>query len=135
METTQVVHLRYPGRMPTTKQVSLRKRSKETKENREREEQRINRLWKDGLERINRNRCWLVGRRYDGTKGEAGMAFESHQKAAISIKNGWTKAEITPYETTVKDKDGNLTKVKVEIDDGCRPETTVEGLSKLKPAF
>ena len=63
------------------------------------------------------------------------MAFESHQKAAISIKNGWTKAEITPYETTVKDKDGNLTKVKVEIDDGCRPETTVEGLSKLKPAF
>jgi len=51
------------------------------------------------------------------------------------LKNGWTKAEITPYETTVKDEKGNLTKVKVEIDDGCRPETTIEGLSKLKPAF
>jgi acetyl-CoA acyltransferase 1 len=63
------------------------------------------------------------------------MAFESHQKAAVSLKNGWTKAEITPYETFVKDKDGNATKVKVDIDDGCRPETTVEGLSKLKPAF
>ena len=95
METTHVVHLRYPGRMPTTKLVSLRKRSKETKENREREEQRINRLWKDGLERINRNRCWLVGRRYDGTKGEAGMAFESHQFFNLS-----TLASSLPPTTT-----------------------------------
>ena len=35
----------------------------------------------------------------------------------------------------LKDKDGKETKVKVDKDDGCRPETTVEGLGKLKPAF
>lgn len=63
------------------------------------------------------------------------MAFESHQKAAIAQKNGWSKAEITPYETIVKDKDGNGKKVVVDQDDGVRPETTVDGLSKLKPAF
>jgi acetyl-CoA acetyltransferase len=35
------------------------------------------------------------------------MAFESHQKAANSQKQGWSQREITPYTTTVKDKDGN----------------------------
>jgi acetyl-CoA acyltransferase 1 len=49
------------------------------------------------------------------------MAFESHQKAAISLKNGWSKSEITPYTTTVKDKDGELKEVLVDNDDGCRP--------------
>ena len=63
------------------------------------------------------------------------MAFESHQKAANSLKNGWSQSEITPYKTTVKDKDGNLKEVLVDKDDGCRPETTVAGLGKLKPAF
>jgi acetyl-CoA acyltransferase 1 len=63
------------------------------------------------------------------------MAFESHQKAAISLKNGWSKSEITPYKTTIKTKDGELKEILVADDDGCRPTTTVEGLSKLKPAF
>ena len=35
----------------------------------------------------------------------------------------------------MKDKDGNATSVLVDMDDGCRPQTTFEGLSKLKPAF
>jgi len=63
------------------------------------------------------------------------MAFESHQKAAHSQKNGWSKDEITVYETTVTDKDGNEKKVLVDKDCGIRPETTMEGLAKLKPAF
>jgi acetyl-CoA acyltransferase 1 len=48
---------------------------------------------------------------------------------------GWSKEEITPYETTIKDKNGNEKKVMVTMDDGVRPETTVESLGKLKPAF
>lgn len=63
------------------------------------------------------------------------MAFESHQKAAHAQKNGWSKDEITVYETTVTDKDGNEKKVLVDRDCGVRPETTMEGLAKLKPAF
>jgi acetyl-CoA acyltransferase 1 len=35
----------------------------------------------------------------------------------------------------VKDKDGNGKKVLVDMDDGVRADTTIEGLSKLKPAF
>jgi len=63
------------------------------------------------------------------------MAVESHKKAAHCQKMGWSKEEITPYETTVLDKDGNSKKIMVEMDDGVRPQTTLEGLAKLKPAF
>lgn len=63
------------------------------------------------------------------------MAFESHKKAAHAQKMGWSQKEITPYETTVTDKEGNEKKVMVDRDDGVRPQTTVEGLAKLKPAF
>jgi len=42
---------------------------------------------------------------------------------------------VTPYKTTIKDKDGKETEVLVNIDDGVREGTTAEGLSKLKPAF
>lgn len=41
------------------------------------------------------------------------MAYNSHMKAAHANKMGWSQKEITPYETTVKDKDGNETKVLV----------------------
>jgi acetyl-CoA acyltransferase 1 len=45
------------------------------------------------------------------------------------------QAEITPYETVTKDKDGKEVKVIVDKDDGVRADTTLEGLAKLKPAF
>ena len=48
---------------------------------------------------------------------------------------GWSKEEITPYKTTMLDKDGNSKEIMVEMDDGVRPQTTLEGLAKLKPAF
>lgn len=63
------------------------------------------------------------------------LAFESHMKAAHAQKEGWSQKEITPYTTTVKDKDGNEKKVVIDQDDGVRANTTVEGLAKLKPAF
>lgn len=63
------------------------------------------------------------------------LAVDSHKKAAIAQKNGWFKGEITPYKTTVKDKEGNAKEVLVDRDDGIRETTTLEGLGKLKPAF
>lgn len=55
-----------------------------------------------------------------------GFALRSHQKAAKAAKAGNFKDEIIPIETP----DG------VVREDGCiRPETTLEGLGGLKPAF
>ena len=34
------------------------------------------------------------------------MAAESHAKAVKAFKSGLSQKEITPYTTTVKDKDG-----------------------------
>jgi len=49
------------------------------------------------------------------------MAYESHMKAAHANKMGWSQAEITPYKTIVKDKEGEETEVTVDRDDGVRP--------------
>lgn len=77
-----------------------------------------------------------VAKEFGVTRAEQDqLAVESHQKAAHSNKMGWSQAEITPYETIVKDKDGNQKKVMVDRDDGIRAETTTAGLGKLKPAF
>ncbi|KAI7862448.1 Thiolase, N-terminal domain-containing protein [Spinellus fusiger] len=59
----------------------------------------------------------------------------SHVKAALAQKNNLFSEEIVPVKTTVLDKDGNEHTVVVDRDEGVRPETTPESLSKLKPAF
>lgn len=61
------------------------------------------------------------------------LAVDSHKKAAAAA--ALLKSEITPYKTTVTDKEGNSKTVTVDSDDGVRPKTTLEGLAKLKPAF
>ena len=43
--------------------------------------------------------------------------------------------EITPYKTTIKDKNGEEKEVIIDKDDGIREDTTLESLAKLKPAF
>lgn len=63
------------------------------------------------------------------------LAALSHARAAAAQKNGLFDEEIIPVTTTVTDKDGKEIKVTVTKDDGIRPETTLETLSKLKPAF
>jgi acetyl-CoA acyltransferase 1 len=63
------------------------------------------------------------------------MAVESHRKAAAAQAAGLLQAEITPYQTIIKNKDGEETKVTVDKDDGIRANTTAAGLAKLKPAF
>ncbi|MFD3411009.1 acetyl-CoA C-acetyltransferase [Streptomyces cyaneofuscatus] len=55
----------------------------------------------------------------------------SHQRAAAAQKNGIFEAEITPVE--IPQRKGEP--VVFAKDEGIRPETTVESLGKLRPAF
>ena len=62
----------------------------------------------------------------------------SHQKAAAAIDNGLFKDGIVPIEVVEKLYDNGKVKEKkfvVSEDEGVRRDTTLEGLSKLKPVF
>jgi acetyl-CoA acyltransferase len=59
------------------------------------------------------------------------FAFDSHRKAAEATKKGKFKSEIIP--TLGHDEDG--VPFMVDYDEVIRPETTVEGLSQLRPVF
>ncbi|MBW4564745.1 MAG: thiolase family protein [Mojavia pulchra JT2-VF2] len=58
------------------------------------------------------------------------VALYSQQRAAIATEKGWFESEIVPIEIT--DKKGTRL---LAQDEGIRPETTLESLAKLKPAF
>ena len=58
-------------------------------------------------------------------------AAESHRRAAAATDAGWFREEIVPV--TLPQKKGEA--IVVGSDEPIRPDTTVEGLSKLKPAF
>lgn len=78
-----------------------------------------------------------VAAKYNVTREEQDkLAVQSHQRAAAAIKSGRFKDEIIPVTVKVKDpKTGVEKEIVADTDDGCRPETTYEGLSKLQPAF
>lgn len=83
----------------------------------------------------------LVAARY-GVSREAqdAYALQSQQRTAQAQANGRLDAEIVPLETTmlVSDKATRETSSKTVTlakDEGNRPETTLEGLSSLKPVF
>ncbi|MFE2143191.1 acetyl-CoA C-acetyltransferase [Streptomyces sp. NPDC059456] len=59
------------------------------------------------------------------------FAAASHQRAAAAQKNGVFEAEITPVEIPQRKGDPVI----FSQDEGIRPETTVESLGKLRPAF
>ncbi len=59
------------------------------------------------------------------------FSLRSHQKAVAAIESGVFKEEIV--RVTAVQADGS-TKM-VEIDEGPRPDTSIEGLAKLKPSF
>ncbi|WP_030153804.1 acetyl-CoA C-acetyltransferase [Streptomyces sp. NRRL S-244] len=59
------------------------------------------------------------------------FAAASHQRAAAAQKNGVFEAEITPVEIPQRKGEPVL----FSQDEGIRPETTVESLGKLRPAF
>uniref|UniRef100_A0A8C9M7D3 Acetyl-CoA acyltransferase 1 n=1 Tax=Panthera tigris altaica TaxID=74533 RepID=A0A8C9M7D3_PANTA len=63
------------------------------------------------------------------------FALASQQKAARAQSKGCFRAEIVPVTTTVHDDKGTERSITVAQDEGIRPNTTMEGLAKLKPAF
>jgi acetyl-CoA C-acetyltransferase len=66
-----------------------------------------------------------------GRPAQDEFGARSHQRAAAARKNGVFDAEIVPVE--VPQRKGNP--VLVTADEGIRPDTTAEGLAKLRPAF
>ena len=58
------------------------------------------------------------------------LAVESHRRAGIAIAEGRFKAQIVPI--TKKTRKGDVV---FDTDEHCKPETTMESLAKLKPAF
>ncbi|MEL6342793.1 MAG: thiolase family protein [Myxococcota bacterium] len=62
------------------------------------------------------------------------FALRSHQRAAAAIDAGKFTDEIVPVETRVY-KDGQWHDVTIDIDDGVRRDTSMEGLARLRPVF
>lgn len=58
------------------------------------------------------------------------IAALSHQRAATATEKGWFNGEIAPIE--IKSKKGSTI---IDKDEGVRPDSTPEGLGKLRPAF
>ena len=78
---------------------------------------------------------WKISR-----EDQDAFALASHQKAIAAIAAGEFRDEISPYEVMSHQPDlaGNtiqLRKLLVENDEGPRPETTLEGLAKLRTVF
>jgi len=67
------------------------------------------------------------------------FALSSHQKAATAIKEGRFKEQIVPLkivDRSVGPDNKIVEKEKTfEVDEGVRPDTTLEALSRLRPAF
>ncbi|MBK9361012.1 MAG: acetyl-CoA C-acyltransferase [Rubrivivax sp.] len=78
---------------------------------------------------------WKVSR-----EAQDAFALQSHQRALAAIAAGEFKDEITPVTVTERSPDlaGGGVKVTartVDIDEGPRPDTSLEGLGKLRPVF
>ncbi|QSQ24450.1 thiolase family protein [Pyxidicoccus parkwayensis] len=77
-----------------------------------------------------------IASRYGVTREDADkFAYESQRRAATAREQGRFKDEIVPVTTTFFDEEGNAKTVTVTNDTILRPDTTLEGLAKLKPAF
>ena len=78
---------------------------------------------------------WKISR-----EDQDAFALASHQKAIAAIQRGEFKDEITPYEvrSRIPDIAGNTIRLKqamIDTDEGPRPDSSIEGLAKLKPVF
>ena len=73
----------------------------------------------------------IVADRFNVTREDADqLSYESHIKAAKATKSGAFKDEILPVKIKQKKEE-----IVFDTDEGIREDTTVEVLSKLKPAF
>lgn len=80
-----------------------------------------------------------VARRYDISRRQQDeFAYQSQMKAAKARQEGrFTEIVPTPATKYVPGPDGTMKRETFvqDFDDGIRPETTIEGLSKLRPVF
>lgn len=77
-----------------------------------------------------------VAKRFNVSRDEQDkFALESQQKAARAQREGWFDDEIVPVATKVRDMSGVEHDVEISKDEGIRGNTTLQGLTKLKPAF
>ena len=81
-----------------------------------------------------------VAREYDVTREEAdAFSYRSHRRALAAIEEGRLKDDgIVPLEVEVREAGNGEVKERrftFDTDEGPRPDTTPEGLAKLKPVF
>lgn len=81
-----------------------------------------------------------VAEKYGITREEQdAFAVRSHQRAAKAIAEGKFNEEIVPVDVTFRSVDENNKLVEKTVqfttDEGVRPDTTLEVLAKLRPAF
>ncbi|MFE8600664.1 thiolase family protein [Archangium violaceum] len=77
-----------------------------------------------------------IASRYSVSREDADkFAYESQRRAATAREQGKFKEETFPVTTTVFDEEGKAHQVTVSVDTILRPDTTLEGLAKLRPAF
>ena len=80
-----------------------------------------------------------VAKKHEITREDADeFSFNSHKKASSALKNEKFKSQIVPVEVNevfVKNGKRETTSFTVEVDEGVRHDTTIEALSKLRPAF
>ncbi len=76
----------------------------------------------------------MIAEKYGITRAEQdAFAAESHRRAALATEKCWFRAGIVPVEIPAAKK-GEAPRV-FDKDEAIRPETSVEILGKLKPAF
>jgi len=63
------------------------------------------------------------------------FALDSQMKAKAALESNAFADEIVPVQATAYDAKGNRADVTFEVDELPRPDTTLEGLAKLRPAF
>jgi acetyl-CoA acyltransferase len=78
---------------------------------------------------------WKVSR-----EAQDAFALQSHQRAVAAMKAGEFNDEITPVTVTQRAVDLDSAEVStqervVQLDEGARPDTTLEGLAKLRTVF
>ena len=80
-------------------------------------------------------RQWNVGR-----EAQDQFAYQSHMRAIAAMQAGEFAGEMTEVEVVERSLDLEAAEVdyatrKVKLDEGARPDTTVEALAKLRPVF
>ena len=87
------------------------------------------------------NTAEVVAKRYNVTREmQDEYALQSQQRYAAAVEAGWVAEEIAPMNATMQmvnkeTGEESLADVVVDRDECNRPNTTLEGLAGLKPAF